>query len=181
MSWLTLCILFLGWNVNKDMPISSIYTGKQLTPLPEPVVGISYLKLMGMCCWMGWHFHGGIDNTGVHCSVLDDWVGGPDGKIVLTKSQIFSHPARPNSVTRVLSYLSLWSERWVGEDPGVEVESDNKYFIVWPRKYVCGSICLVPRAFFQGHGTRFSDPKTWHVRPSYGTFFSYYGHDKTGY
>ena len=42
-------------------------------------------------------------------------------------------PSGPTSlffVTSVLSYPSLLSERFVGEDPGDEVESDNKHFIV---------------------------------------------------
>ena len=42
-------------------------------------------------------------------------------------------PSSPTSlflVTRVLCDPSLQSERFVGEDPGEEVESDNKHFII---------------------------------------------------
>ena len=102
-------------------------------------------------------------------------------------------PSGPTSlllVTRVLSYPSLRSERFVGEDPGDKVESDNRHFMVWPlwfwiflteRKRVCGSICRVSCALFQRGHTHFSDSSTWHIRLSYGTFFLIWSYDKVGY
>ena len=93
-----------------------------------------FLRINLWACAAGW---GGIFMVGltiqgcINLYLMTELEGRTEKYCPDIQPNIF--PSGPTSlflVTRVLSDPSLQSERFVGEDPGDEVESDNKHFIV---------------------------------------------------